>query len=207
MRNWTKLDFSDWNLSSGPADVKIQVPSLIPTCSLRAEEAHRPTQTPRHCKSRSQHRWSQRPLPHLPKCPQHAQHPHGREGFSTSSVQQGATGELEFIWQQTGIPFPENWLLPRPTEALKYTPQQAPVINYTIRAAKNGRQGLNSFQLGGTKSYTRRDVAYKSCKVSEVQITQLCPTLANPWTAARQAPVSMGFSRQEYWKINKRYGA
>ena len=26
-----------------------------------------------------------------------------------------------------------------------------------------------------------------------------CPTLANPWTVACHAPLSMGFSRQEYW--------
>ena len=25
------------------------------------------------------------------------------------------------------------------------------------------------------------------------------PTLVTPWTVARQAPLSMGFSRQEYW--------
>ena len=30
-------------------------------------------------------------------------------------------------------------------------------------------------------------------------VAQLCPTLATPWTVARQAPLSMGFSRQEYW--------
>ncbi|CAI9152781.1 unnamed protein product [Rangifer tarandus platyrhynchus] len=29
--------------------------------------------------------------------------------------------------------------------------------------------------------------------------SQPCPTLCNPWTAAHQAPLSMGFSRQEYW--------
>ena len=28
---------------------------------------------------------------------------------------------------------------------------------------------------------------------------QSCPTLATPWTAAYQAPLSMGFSRQKYW--------
>ena len=28
---------------------------------------------------------------------------------------------------------------------------------------------------------------------------KLCPTLATPWTAAHQAPLSTGFSRQEYW--------
>ena len=30
-------------------------------------------------------------------------------------------------------------------------------------------------------------------------VAQLCPTLCNPWTVACQAPLSMGFSRQEYW--------
>ena len=28
---------------------------------------------------------------------------------------------------------------------------------------------------------------------------QLCLTLYNPWTEARQAPLSMGLSKQEYW--------
>ena len=30
-------------------------------------------------------------------------------------------------------------------------------------------------------------------------ITKSCPTLANPWTVALQAALSLGFSRQEYW--------
>ena len=29
---------------------------------------------------------------------------------------------------------------------------------------------------------------------------QLCLTLVTPWTVPRQAPLSMGFSRQEYWR-------
>ena len=28
-----------------------------------------------------------------------------------------------------------------------------------------------------------------------------CPTLVTPWTVAHQAPLSMGFSRQEYWSV------
>ena len=28
---------------------------------------------------------------------------------------------------------------------------------------------------------------------------QSCPTLATPWTVARQVPLSMGFPRQECW--------
>ena len=40
---------------------------------------------------------------------------------------------------------------------------------------------------------------------SESEVTQSCPTLSNPqllatpWTAAYQASLSMGFSKQEYW--------
>ena len=30
-------------------------------------------------------------------------------------------------------------------------------------------------------------------------VTKSCPTLVTPWTVACQAPLSMGFSRQEYW--------
>ena len=32
-----------------------------------------------------------------------------------------------------------------------------------------------------------------------VLAAQSCPTLCNPWTVACQAPLSMEFSRQEYW--------
>ena len=34
---------------------------------------------------------------------------------------------------------------------------------------------------------------------SESEVTQSFPLLATPWTAAYQAPLSMGYSRQEYW--------
>ena len=30
-------------------------------------------------------------------------------------------------------------------------------------------------------------------------VTKLCPTLVTLWTVASQDPLSMGFSRQEYW--------
>ena len=32
-----------------------------------------------------------------------------------------------------------------------------------------------------------------------MKVTQLCPTLATPWTVARKVPLSMEFSSQEYW--------
>ena len=34
---------------------------------------------------------------------------------------------------------------------------------------------------------------------SESEVAQSFPTLSDPWTAAYQAPLSRGFSRQEYW--------
>ena len=34
---------------------------------------------------------------------------------------------------------------------------------------------------------------------SESEVAQSCPTLATPRSAAHQAPLSMGFSRQKYW--------
>ena len=34
---------------------------------------------------------------------------------------------------------------------------------------------------------------------SESEVTQSCPTIVTPCTAAYQAPLSMGFSRQDYW--------
>ena len=37
-------------------------------------------------------------------------------------------------------------------------------------------------------------------KAEWVKVIQLCLTLATPWTVACHAPLSMGFSRQEYWR-------
>ena len=34
---------------------------------------------------------------------------------------------------------------------------------------------------------------------SESEVAQSCLTSATPWTAAHQAPPSLGFSRQEHW--------
>ena len=46
-------------------------------------------------------------------------------------------------------------------------------------------------------STSKDSTEVKVCLWNEV--AQSCPTLSDPWTAAYQAPPSMGFSRQEYW--------
>ena len=35
--------------------------------------------------------------------------------------------------------------------------------------------------------------------VVKVLVTQLCLPFCDPWTAAHQAPLSFGFSKQKYW--------
>ena len=37
------------------------------------------------------------------------------------------------------------------------------------------------------------------CVCVHAMSLQLCPTLVTLWTVAHQAPLSMGFSRQEHW--------
>ena len=49
------------------------------------------------------------------------------------------------------------------------------------------------------KRQERQDGETLLCRVCTVLGTQPCLTLVTPWTAARQAPLSMGFSRQEHW--------
>ena len=50
---------------------------------------------------------------------------------------------------------------------------------------------------GGQNSVTKTDdVSISMCVCAK--LLQSCPTLCNPWTVAHQAPLSMGFSRQEY---------
>ena len=45
------------------------------------------------------------------------------------------------------------------------------------------------------------EIVQRTLRAHEVKmlITQLCPTLWDPWTVTCQAPLSKEFSRQEYW--------
>ena len=54
-------------------------------------------------------------------------------------------------------------------------------------------QRANSFPSGG------QSIGASASASSGGLDDKLCLTLATPWTIARQAPLSMGFSRQEYW--------
>ena len=43
------------------------------------------------------------------------------------------------------------------------------------------------------------NITFEVMIVSSSYVVKSCPTFATPWTVACQAPLSMGFFRQEYW--------
>ena len=47
--------------------------------------------------------------------------------------------------------------------------------------------------------YTKKKVRVFLLNLDGGLVTKSCPTLATPWTVALQAPLSMGFPRQECW--------
>ena len=65
------------------------------------------------------------------------------------------------------------------------------LIHQTINKA------AGSFSLAGCPQQDLLFLAYLLCV--HAKSLQLCPTLCNPMDCSCQAPLSMGFSRQEYW--------
>ena len=66
-------------------------------------------------------------------------------------------------------------------------------LGFKITADGNWSQEFKRRLLLGRKVMTNLAAAAAAKLLSHVQL------LATPWTAAYQAPQSMGFSRQEYW--------
>ena len=56
---------------------------------------------------------------------------------------------------------------------------------------------LITWMVLGSCSYWLRK--YATSELSEVKSLSCVQLFATPWTVAYQAPLSMGFSRQEYW--------
>ena len=49
------------------------------------------------------------------------------------------------------------------------------------------------------RGYKNKDKIITELVCQAMEVTQQCLTLCDPMTIARQAPLSMEFSRQEYW--------
>ena len=67
-----------------------------------------------------------------------------------------------------------------------------------------GREGWAADQIAGQPGWrgqksSRRREALSSHEVLPVCVLSRIQLFATPWTVAREAPLSMGFSRQAYW--------
>ena len=72
--------------------------------------------------------------------------------------------------------------------------QSCPTLCYPIDGSPAG-----SPVPGIVQARTLEWVAISFSKAWKVKVMSLSCVFATPWTAAYQAPPSMGFSRQEYW--------
>ena len=82
----------------------------------------------------------------------------------------------------SGLPFPSPGDLPNP----RIKPVSLHWQNYSLPLSPLG-----------SRRYWLADVCV--CMLHICMLLQPCPTLWDPVTVAHQAPLSMGFSRQEYW--------
>ena len=72
--------------------------------------------------------------------------------------------------------------------------QSCPTLCNPIDSSPSGSSGPGILQAGILEWVA---ISFSStCMLSHFSHVQLCAT---PWTAAHQAPLSTGFSRQEYW--------
>ena len=83
------------------------------------------------------------------------------------------------------------------TNMMKYieTGMWGAILDQLFREGLKGRLHLN---WHSRRSQAAADLDEELCRQLRVLVTQSCSTLT-PWTAACQAPPSIGFSRQEYW--------
>ena len=74
-----------------------------------------------------------------------------------------------------------------------------PVRYLQITCARNGFKSFRLISLMKLQPWLFNWNHWNGLPSLKVLVTQFCPTCATPWTIARQAPLSMEFSRQEYW--------
>ena len=58
---------------------------------------------------------------------------------------------------------------------------------------------LDMQDVGREDSGSAPDFSYRLLRNDHCLVAKSCLTLATPWTVAHQAPLSVGFPRQEYW--------
>ena len=72
-------------------------------------------------------------------------------------------------------------------------------LQITILSTTDSSKDAVVHASGNIFSSRNKAEKHKNSCFVQVKVAQPCPTLVTPWTAACQAPLYMGFSRQEYW--------
>ena len=115
----------------------------------------------------------------------------GKTDFLLSTANNHSVGPLTFHWQYSN-------LYSITSELSGKSLQSCPTLCDPIDSSPSG------FPVPGIlQARTLEWVAISFCNAwkwkVKVKSLSRVPILATPWTAAHQAPPSMGFSRQEYW--------
>ena len=94
----------------------------------------------------------------------------------------------------------ENQTVQEPAAALEAT-EVASVVSNSVRPHRRQPTGLPCPWDSPGKNTGVGCYFLLQCMngKSESEVTQSCPTLRDPMDYSLQAPLSMGFSRQEYW--------
>ena len=82
---------------------------------------------------------------------------------------------------------------------MKVVPEQherQELLHIHSRPALSNTAGIKHLKRGWSELRCKCNKTYACVHAKSLQ---LCPTLWDPWIVAHQAPLSMGFSRQEYW--------
>ena len=72
-------------------------------------------------------------------------------------------------------------------------------MHRTGKVKEDQRKKLINRNLKSNSGGTLGNHVSNDSKRGDGSVAKSCPTLVTPWTVARQAPLSMGFSRQDYW--------
>ena len=68
-------------------------------------------------------------------------------------------------------------------------------LKYLWKTSRHTKEKIDLTKIKIRKEIRKIKIMH-ACMLSHFSHVQLCAT---PWTAAHQAPLSTGFSRQEYW--------
>ena len=116
-----------------------------------------------------------------------------RRGWQRMRWLDGITTQWMWVWANSG----SWWWMGRPAVAAAKSLQSCPTLCYPIDGSPPGSPVPGILQA---RTLEWGAISFSSAGKWKVKVKSLSRVrpLATPWTAAHQAPPSMGYSRQEY---------